>query len=125
MAAGETRAPQADALRINDVQALRVADGPPPVGNLAPRVGILPRQALAGAEATVVVKQNDEARFGEGPCEGLDFMLLHTGIAMRHGDCGAPALTCRHVKPAAQLSRWANVLYQVPSKNADRKALFL
>jgi hypothetical protein len=49
------------------------------------------------------VKQNDEARFGEGPCEGLDFMLLHTGIAMRHGDCGAPALTCRHVKPAAQL----------------------
>ena len=72
VAAGIARAPEADALGVDDVEAFEVADGAPPIGDLTPRIDVLARQALAGAEAAVVVQQHDEARLGKRLRKRLD-----------------------------------------------------
>jgi hypothetical protein len=70
VAARVARAPEADPLRVDGVVRLEEADGAPPVGDLAPRVDVLARQPVAGAEAAVVVQQDDEAAFAKASAKG-------------------------------------------------------
>src|SRR5439155_20104994 len=105
---GVARPPQADALGVDDVQALEVADGASPVSDLAPRVHVLARRPIARAKAAVIVEQDDEARFGESPREPLDAMLLHAGVAMRHRDGGQASFAGWHEEPAAKLDAAVN-----------------
>jgi len=71
MAAGIARAPQANALRVDDVLVFEEADRAPPIGDLTPWVDILARRAVTGAEVAVIVQEDDKAVGGEFLGESL------------------------------------------------------
>jgi hypothetical protein len=57
------------------------ADGEPPVGNLLPRVDILPWLTAAFAKAPMVMHQNHEPRLGKGFGHRFEAMIFGAGVA--------------------------------------------
>ena len=103
MPTGVTRAPETDSLRIDDLEALDKADRPAPIGNLPPRIDILPRLAVARAEIAMIVQQHNESVLGEQLRKRLDAMVFYGGVAMPHRNGRIPTrCTGRNEQPPTQ-----------------------
>src|SRR6266566_5209784 len=101
--AGVAATPDPDPARVHLGQRVQVSDGMPVVADLRPRVDLLARLPVAGAEAAVVEDQGVEPGRGERLGEPVQVHLLDRGEAVRH-DHGGPgrARPFRGVEPAAQ-----------------------
>ena len=84
MAAGVAAAPDPDPARVHLGHRLQVGDGVPVVADLRPRVDLLARLTVAGAEAAVVEDQDVEPGRGKHLGEAVQVHLLNRGEAVRH-----------------------------------------
>ncbi len=100
--AGVAATPESDPVRVDGGLALQEGDRPAPVGNLHPRVDVVARRSVAGAEATVVVHQHDKPGGGEHLGEALQTVLLHTGEPVGHRDGRMGTGAVGYKQPAPQ-----------------------
>lgn len=84
--AGEAGSPEADAVLVHFRAILEIRDGSPPVGDLLPRVDVLPGFAAAFTKPAVVMHHHHETAVGEGFGDRLEAVILGTGVAVSHGD---------------------------------------
>jgi hypothetical protein len=105
VAAGEARAPRADAPRVDAFERLQERDRVAVVAHLQPRIELLPRLAVALTEVAVVVGEDDVPRGRERGCVLVEVQLLDAVVAMGddHGRRGRGRSSGpRAVQPAAQ-----------------------
>src|SRR4051794_32547477 len=81
---------------------LEERDRAPPVGDLPPRVDVLPQFALAFAPATMVVEQDRKARFGERFRVGSEAVVPRAGKTVRHGYGRVRPRTFGQVEPCRE-----------------------
>ena len=120
MAAGVAGTPDADAVRIDLRKRLEKGNGPPPIGDLAPRVDIVTDGSVAGSKVPVVMQQDDETGFRKGSGEALQPMLLNASVAMCHRNGGARARAgLRSKQPASQAIAALDLEFYVRPLNHD------
>jgi hypothetical protein len=103
VAAAVAGSPYPDAVGLDLREGLRVGDRVAVVADLRPRVDLLARLAVAGAEVAVVEHQRPKATGGERLTEAVEIHLLDGGEAVRHHDRGdRPGGPVGQVQPATQ-----------------------
>src|SRR5207245_4845546 len=96
-------APDTDLVAIDFWTGPGVADRVAVVVDLRPRVDLVPRTAVAGAEVAIVEHERGEANLREGCREAVQIHLLHGGKPVRHHHRRERRTTrIRRVQPAPQ-----------------------